>query len=134
MTASAISMATDFSSFEELKDRRPDLLQKINYACGLTSYDWNKIRDGFYVYDFNTSINAWRFDGFITDAQWKTIAQLCIKFKADISEVTRSLIFESDSVTVRDYDNVNLYFYPTSLKGWVGGIFFMIEENGRANS
>ena len=127
-------MTADFSSFEQLKDRNPEIFKKINSACGLTSYGSSKIRDGFYVYDFNTSINAWRFDGFVTDAQWKTIAQLCIRFKADISEVIRNFTFETDSVTVQDYSSVNKYFYPTSLKGWVGGIFFMIEENGRAHS
>lgn len=134
MTASAISMTADFSSFEDLKDRRPDILGKINTCWGKTCYRSTKINDKYYICDSDCSFNAWRFDGFITDAQWKTIARLCIDFKADISEVIRNFTFETDSITVQDYSTVNRYFYPTSLKGWVGGIFFMIEENGRAHS
>ena len=133
MTAS-ISTFAEFSSFEELRDRSPEIFKKINYCCGLTSYSFYKIRDDFYSWDFNCSVNAWRFDTFVTDAQWRTIAQLCIKFKADISEVVRNLTFETDYVTVKDIYTVNKYSYPTSLKGWVGGTFFFIEENGRAHA
>lgn len=129
-----MTTATKYSTFDKLKEAAPEVFKKINYACGLTSYVSCKVRNDFISYDFNCSINAWRFDTFITDAQWKTIAQLCIRFNANISEVLRNLVFETKNVIVQDFSQEIQYFYPTNVKGFIGDIYFLIEEDGRAHS
>jgi hypothetical protein len=125
----------NFPTLQELKQNNKKIFDKINASAGMIDYKYNKVRQGFYIYDFNCEINAWRFDRFLTDAQWKTIAQLCIKFDANISEVIRNFSFETNYIAVQDCDGtVVQYNYPTNVKGWVKNVFFLIEEDGRAHS
>jgi len=123
-----------FPTFAELKETKPEVYDKINECAGLTCYKSNK-GPKVTVYDFDCSINAWRFDRFLTDAQWKTLAILCINFKANISEVIRDMEFETNFMCIRDgADELSQYNYPTNLKGFVGGVFFLIEPTGMAHS
>ena len=136
----------NFPTLQELKENNKVVFDKINSAAGLTCYRMNKVREGFYIYDFDCSINVYRFDHFVTDAQWKTIAQLCINYKADISEVIRNLTFETNFVAVQDigpsgdpncqgFGNViTQYSYPTNIVGFIENTYFLIEEDGRAHS
>jgi hypothetical protein len=124
----------EFPTFAELKETKPEIYDKINECVGLTCYKSNK-GPRVTVYDFDCSINARRFDGFLTDAQWKTLAILCISYKANISEVIRNMEFETNFMCIRDgADGLSQYSYPTNLKGFVGGVFFLIEPTGRAHS
>lgn len=123
-----------FPTLGELKEAKPDIYDKINESAGLTCYRSHKVRE-VTVYDFDCSINAWRFDRFLTDAQWKTLAILCINFKANISEVIRNMEFETNFMCIRDgADGLSQYSYPTNLKGFIGQVFFLIEPTGRAHS
>jgi hypothetical protein len=125
-----------FPTFAELKETNPNAFDKINQCAGLTCYKSSKGANAT-VYDFDCTINAWRFNQFLTGAQWKTLAILCINFEADISEVIRSMVFETDFMCVRDFegaDGLSQYNYPTNLKGFVDGVFFLIEPTGRAHS
>jgi hypothetical protein len=123
-----------FPTFTELKETEPGIYDKINECAGLTCYKSHRIRE-VNVYDFDCSINAWRFDKFLTDAQWKTLAVLCINFKADISEVIRNMEFETNFMCIRDgADGLSQYSYPTNLKGFIGNVFFLIEPTGMAHS
>jgi hypothetical protein len=125
----------NFPTLQELKENNKVVFDKINSAAGLTCYRMNKVREGFYVYDFDCSINAYRFDHFVTDAQWKTIAQLCINYKADISEVIRNLAFETNFIATQDSDGtVVQYSYPTNIVGFIENTYFLIEKDGRAHS
>jgi hypothetical protein len=123
-----------FPTFAELKETKPGVYHVINECAALTCYKSNK-GPKVTVYDFDCTINAWRFNQFLTDAQWKKLAILCINFEADISEVIRSMVFETDFMCVRDdADELSQYNYPTNLKGFVGGVFFLIEPTGEAHS
>jgi hypothetical protein len=123
-------------SFEELQ-KNEYLFKRINTLCGLMEYKLHKPQLGraeFDYYDFTNGTNAWRFDGFITDAQWKTIAQLCISYKADIAEVIRGFVFETEKISVVDGEHSSTYFVPTSMCGYIKNIYFLIEEDGRSNT
>jgi hypothetical protein len=122
-------------TFDELQQNQY-LFNKINSLCGLSEYKIHKAQLGkaYDYYDFSNGTNAWRFDGFITDAQWKKIAQLCIRFKADISEVIRGLTFDTERISVVDGEHRSDYFVPTTLKGWIGEVFFGIDEMGESNT
>ena len=122
-------------TLQELKENNKVVFDKINSAAGLPMYQMTKINDKYYIYDFDCSINTWRFDGFVTDAQWKTIARLCINFEADISKVIRNLTFETSFIATQDSDGtVVQYNYPTNIVGFIENTYFLIDEDGRAHS
>ena len=115
-------------TFAELKQDHLELFEKLNYCCGCPEY---KYFGGYY--DFNCTINAWRFSALLTDKQWKALANLCINFKADISEVIRGCSFETSRVTIADSGNESSYWVPTSLCGRVKNLYFLIDTDGRCN-
>ena len=121
-------------TFAELQEKHKDVFDKINYCAGLVDYRVHKAQNGGEYYDFNCSINAWRFDVLLTDAQWKKLAQLCINYKADIAEVIRNFTFETEEVTVADGPHQSTYEVPTNMKGWVKNVFFCITPEGSAHS
>jgi hypothetical protein len=124
-----------FPTLQELRQNNKFVFDKINYAAGHPNYRMNKVREGFYIYDYDCSINVWRFDGFITDAQWKTIALTCINFRADIYEVIRNLTFETSFIVTQDSDGDKVqYNYPTNIVGFIKDTYFLIEEDGRAHT
>lgn len=116
-------------TFAELQQDHPELFEKLNYCCGLSEY---KFLDG--RYSFSCNINAWRFDQLLTDKQWKKLAQLCIGYGADISQVIRDFNFETEQVKVVDGSNCSVYELPTNMKGWVKKVFFCITPDGFAHS
>jgi hypothetical protein len=115
-------------TFDELKEQQQELFRKLNYCCGLTEYKVHKQQ-----YDFTCSINAWRFDVFLSDAQWKALAQLCINYRADINEVIRGCHFDTEQVSVTDGFDISIYAVPTDLCGWVKNLYFSIDVDGRCN-
>jgi hypothetical protein len=116
-------------TFAEFQEDHPEVFEKLNYCCGLTEY---KFSDGHY--SFTNGINAWRFDCLLTDKQWKALAQLCIRYHADISDVIRGFNFETESVTVVDGSHKSVYELPTNMKGWVKNVFFCITPDGSVHS
>lgn len=135
-----MTTATRAYTFRQLKEQQPDIYRKINNSLSCAEYKFNNVHKP--NWDFNWSINCWRFDGFLTDSQWATFARLCIRFSADISQTIREWSFETDRVDVfnpgaREDDEsaeIYTYYYPTNIKGWIGGIFFVIEPDGRSHT
>lgn len=115
-------------TFDQLRENKY-LYERLNALCGMTEY---KQHDRFY--NFSNGTNCWRFDGFITDAQWKKLAQLCIRFNANIAETIRNFTFETEYISIIDDGNRIDYEVPTSMRGFVGNMFFGIDELGESNT
>lgn len=125
----ATSVCEKVFTFAELQQDHPEVFEKLNYCCGLAEY---KFSGGYYT--FTCNINAWRFDCLLTDKQWKALAQLCIRYQADIAEVIRNFNFETERLTVVDGSHQSVYELPANMTGWVKNVFFCITPDGSVHS
>lgn len=126
------------SSFtiEQLESDHPETYRRLDLCFSFNDYKIHKTQIAksavTYYWDFQCSLNCWRFDGFLSDAQWKTFAQLCIRFNADIGKTIREWSFETDRISVFDFFECERtdYYVPTNIKGWIDSLFFIIEPDG----
>jgi hypothetical protein len=129
------------SSFtlEKLKNDSPEIYRRLNLCFSSNEYKIHKpqiTKSAVTYWDFQCSVNCWRFDNFLSDAQWRTFAQLCVRRNADIGKAIREWSFETDRVSLFDFFESERtdYYVPTNIKGWVDGTFFMIEPDGRLHT
>jgi hypothetical protein len=124
-------MNTDIKTFNQLQK---DVYDRI-VLVGHSPYHKNE-KVAFGWKNYLTVHEVSKLQEFVTDAQWKSIAQLCIRFNLNIKEIVDDLFFEDETIWARDEscDWCEVYYLPTVIKGWFGGIYYMIETNGDLNT
>jgi len=124
-------MTTDIKTFDQLQK---DVYDRI-VLVGHSSYFKNE-KVAFGWKNYLTVHEVSKLQEFVTEAQWKRIAQLCIRFNLNIKEIVDDLFFEYETVWAKDKncDWCEVYYLPTVIKGWFGECYYMIEMNGDANT
>ena len=124
-------MFTDIKTFDQLSK---DVYDRIVLVGNNSYFKTEKI--GAYWKNYLTVHEVEKLQEFVTDAQWKRIAQLCIRFNLNINLVFGELFFEYETIWAKDKDCdwCEVYYLPTNITGWFGNTYYMIEMNGDANT
>ena len=92
-------MFTDIKTFDQLSK---DVYDRIVLVGNNSYFKTEKI--GAYWKNYLTVHEVEKLQEFVTDAQWKRIAQLCIRFNLNINLVFGELFFEYETIWAKDKD------------------------------